>query len=59
MAEKTVTGALNPRPLREVDPKVAEAIRRELERQRSGLELIASENFVSRAVLEASMTAIR
>jgi len=53
-AEKTVTGALNPGPLQEVDPEVATAIRRELERQRSGLELIASENFVSRAVLEAT-----
>jgi glycine hydroxymethyltransferase len=53
-AKKTVTGALNPGTLREVDPEVAAAIRRELERQRSGLELIASENFVSRAVLEAN-----
>ncbi len=39
--------------LAESDPQVAGAIRRELERQRSGLELIASENFVSPAVLEA------
>jgi glycine hydroxymethyltransferase len=35
------------------DPEVAEAIRREEERQRDNLELIASENYVSRAVLEA------
>ena len=53
-AEETAAGALNPGSLREVDSEVASAIRRELERQRSGLELIASENFVSRAVLEAT-----
>ena len=41
------------RPLHEVDPEVAEAILNETERQASGLELIASENFVSEAVLEA------
>jgi glycine hydroxymethyltransferase len=40
--------------LRTVDPEVADAIRRETERQSSGLELIASENFVSEAVLEAA-----
>ena len=39
--------------LAESDPDVAAAIRRELARQRTGLELIASENFVSPAVLEA------
>jgi glycine hydroxymethyltransferase len=37
----------------EVDPEVAQAIRQETERQGSKLELIASENFVSEAVLEA------
>jgi glycine hydroxymethyltransferase len=37
-----------------VDPDVAEAIRHELHRQEEGLELIASENFVSLAVLEAA-----
>ena len=41
------------RPLRQVDPEVAEAIDREVNRQATGLELIASENFVSEAVLEA------
>ncbi len=41
------------RPLAEVDPEVAEAIERETERQHAGLELIASENFVSQAVLDA------
>lgn len=42
------------RSLAEVDPQVAEAIRHELERQQSFIELIASENFVSEAVLEAT-----
>jgi len=41
------------RRLAEVDPDVAEAIREEVRRQATGLELIASENFVSEAVLEA------
>jgi glycine hydroxymethyltransferase len=39
--------------LAEADPQVAEAIRLELGRQRDEIELIASENIVSRAVLEA------
>ena len=42
------------RPLAEVDPEVADAIREETARQDSHLELIASENFVSEAVLEAA-----
>ena len=41
------------RPLDEVDPQVASAIDSEVRRQHEGLELIASENFVSEAVLEA------
>lgn len=41
------------RRLSEVDPDVARAIANETERQAFGLELIASENFVSEAVLEA------
>ena len=41
------------RPLGEFDPEIAEAIRSETERQHEHLELIASENFVSQAVLEA------
>jgi len=41
------------RPLAEVDPEIAEAIERETERQQEHLELIASENFVSQAVLDA------
>jgi glycine hydroxymethyltransferase len=40
-------------PLAEVDPEVAHALEQELNRQRSTLEMIASENFVPRAVLEA------
>jgi glycine hydroxymethyltransferase len=40
-------------PLSEVDPEIAEVLGLELNRQRSTLEMIASENFVSRAVLEA------
>jgi len=43
----------NTRTLAEVDPEIAALIRRETERQEEGLELIASENFVSPAVLEA------
>jgi glycine hydroxymethyltransferase len=42
------------RTLAEADPETAEAVRQERHRQNSGLELIASENFVSRAVLEAA-----
>lgn len=40
-------------PLAQVDPLIAEAIDNEVARQANGLELIASENFVSEAVLEA------
>ncbi len=42
------------RPLSEVDPEIAQAIINEENRQHEGLELIASENFVSQAVLEAA-----
>src|ERR1700723_1061542 len=42
-----------PRPLYEADPEVAAAIDNEVRRQHEGLELIASENFVREAVLEA------
>jgi glycine hydroxymethyltransferase len=41
------------RSLRDVDSEVADALHGEVERQAYGLELIASENFVSEAVLEA------
>jgi glycine hydroxymethyltransferase len=47
------TEALFNAPLNETDPEIAEAIRLELGRQRDEIELIASENIVSRAVLEA------
>jgi glycine hydroxymethyltransferase len=39
-------------PLAETDPEIAAAIGQELVRQQDGIELIASENIVSRAVLE-------
>src|SRR6202522_1256284 len=42
------------RPLSEVDPEISNAIDNEARRQHEGLELIASENFVSEAVLEAA-----
>jgi glycine hydroxymethyltransferase len=43
-------------PLRTADPAIASLIDRELVRQREGLELIASENFASRAVIDAMGT---
>jgi glycine hydroxymethyltransferase len=42
------------RTLDEVDPEIAAAIQHEINRQNTGLELIASENFVSAAVLAAA-----
>jgi glycine hydroxymethyltransferase len=50
------TSAVSPmqRSLADVDPEVADTIRKETRRQAEGLELIASENFVSAAVLEAA-----
>src|SRR5256885_6617236 len=45
-------------PLSEIDPKISELIKKEVARQEHGLELIASENFVSIAVLEAMGTAL-
>jgi glycine hydroxymethyltransferase len=48
------TAARMNRSLDEVDPEVAEALRNEVRRQATGLELIASENFVSEAVMEAA-----
>jgi glycine hydroxymethyltransferase len=49
----TVTEQMQ-RPLAEVDPEVFDAIQHEVERQHSQLELIASENFTSQAVLDAT-----
>jgi glycine hydroxymethyltransferase len=51
MAELTLSSLQ--RPLTETDPEIAAAIRNETRRQAEGLELIASENFVSTAILEA------
>src|SRR4249919_2767137 len=62
--ETVMSASSNPKPesdveslfsatLREVDPEIANAIQQELGRQRDEIELIASENIVSRAVLEA------
>lgn len=44
----------DPRALEEVDPQIAELIRADVERQRTKIQLIASENFASRAVMEAT-----
>lgn len=44
--------------VRKVDTEIAEAIDKELERQQNGLEMIASENFTSRAVMEACGTVL-
>ncbi|HLU31062.1 MAG TPA: serine hydroxymethyltransferase, partial [Acidimicrobiia bacterium] len=41
-------------PVEEVDPQIAALIRKDLERQNSSIHLIASENFVSAAVMAAS-----
>ena len=41
-------------PLGDIDPEIAEVLDRELERQQSTLEMIASENFVPQAVLDAA-----
>src|SRR5271154_6641036 len=43
-------------PLATADPEIAVQIQNEIQRQHEGLEMIASENFVSRAVLEAAGT---
>jgi glycine hydroxymethyltransferase len=42
------------RSLADADPEIAQTVAHEVHRQNSGLELIASENFVSQAVLEAA-----
>ncbi|HEX6954616.1 MAG TPA: hypothetical protein VF156_07015, partial [Agromyces sp.] len=41
------------KPLAEVDPEIAEVLEQELNRQRSTLEMIASENFVPVSVLQS------
>ena len=49
-----VATSLMQRSLVESDPEIAQAIKNEVHRQADGLELIASENFVSSAILEAA-----
>ncbi len=55
--EKLTSGLLNERPgnqsLDQIDPEIFQAIERERQRQFENIELIASENFTSRAVMEA------
>ncbi|MEK6250325.1 MAG: serine hydroxymethyltransferase [Actinomycetota bacterium] len=51
MAEE-LSDSLQTAPLAEVDPEIAQVLRRELERQQNTLEMIASENFVPQAVLD-------
>jgi glycine hydroxymethyltransferase len=53
MSHTTISSAVT-RTLADTDPEIAAAIRDEINRQNSGLELIASENFVSLAVLQAT-----
>ena len=53
-APNALSEAVSGPSLAEVDPVVSALMDKELERQKSKLELIASENFVSRAVLEAA-----
>src|ERR671911_1716862 len=52
-AATAVADSLFTASLADTDPEIAEAIRLELGRQRDEIELIASENIVSRAVLDA------
>ena len=57
MSERNAeSGGSQLRALRAYDPDIARLIVEETDRQRYGLELIASENFVSEAVLEAMGT---
>lgn len=51
-------GALGLRPLGEVDPEIAALVRREEEREAETIRLIASENYASRAVLEATASVL-
>src|ERR1700728_4311707 len=48
------TSSIQNRVLAQADPVVAHAIANEIARQHEGVEMIASQNFVSRAVLEAA-----
>ena len=53
MVESTLKLPLEDLPLKEKDPEIFEMIQNEKKRQFEGIELIASENFTSRAVMEA------
>lgn len=53
VAKKRSPSAITPSPLAEADPEVFQAIEAEKQRQREVIELIASENYASPAVLEA------
>src|SRR5579862_9375046 len=53
MSHETPESLRMSRSLAETDPEIADALREELRREATGLELIPSENFVSEAVLEA------
>lgn len=53
VAEQAAARAAFNAPLAEVDPEIAAVLQQELGRQRDTLEMIASENFVPRAVLES------
>ncbi|MEO0792842.1 MAG: serine hydroxymethyltransferase, partial [Pseudomonadota bacterium] len=54
IADPDAHGEFFTRSLAETDPAIADAIGKELERQQHEIELIASENIVSNAVLEAA-----
>ena len=53
MTTATSTTAVSNKPLAELDPEIAAVLDQELGRQRGTLEMIASENFAPRAVMEA------
>ena len=53
MTTATSTTAVSNQPLAELDPEIAAVLDQELGRQRGTLEMIASENFAPRAVMEA------
>ena len=54
MTTTTTSSPIRWRTLADTDPEIARALADELHRQNTGLELIASENFVSQAVLQAA-----
>ena len=54
IATTTSTSLLDATPLAELDPEIFQAIEKEKQRQRTHIELIASENFTLPAVIEAT-----